>query len=78
MDENLSMLVLNSLIDYLFFIDIILNFRTSFFDMHTGEEITDKKIIAKHYIITGKFFIDLVSSLPIDTFISVILLGLGK
>ena len=70
-DEMLSILVLNSLIDFLFFIDIILNFRTSFFDMESGEEILNKKEITKHYLKSGKFFIDLLSALPFDILLSI-------
>ena len=70
LDNEVPMLVFNSMIDFLFFVDIILNFRTTYFDMNSGEEIFDEKEIAKHYIVSGKFFIDLLSSVPLDIMLS--------
>lgn len=51
-------------IDILFLIDIIINFFSAYYD---NEEnlITDKKVIAKNYL-KGWFFIDLVTSIPLD------------
>lgn len=55
----------NYLIDIFFLTDIILNFRTSFINILTGDEITDSKSIAINYI-GGRFWIDLVSSIPFE------------
>ena len=41
---------LNSLIDFIFFLDIIVNFRTSFYDIETGDEVFDPKRTGKRYI----------------------------
>ena len=35
----------------MFFIDIIMNFRTTYFNSKTGEEIIDKSQILKHYLL---------------------------
>ena len=40
----------NSVIDFLFLMDIIINFRTTFINSKTGDEITDTALVAKHYI----------------------------
>lgn len=45
----------------------MVNFRTSFVKNSTGEEITGTKQIAIQYV-KGRFWIDLVSSIPLDTF----------
>ena len=61
-----TIFALNIAIDIIFFLDIVLNFRTTFFHRHTGDEIKDPKKIAKHYILGGKFAIDVLASIPID------------
>lgn len=50
----------------MFFLDIIINFRTTFLHYKTGEEVCDAKDIAKEYI-KGRFWIDLLASIPMDT-----------
>ena len=57
----------NSLIDFLFGVDIILNFRTSYINQRTGEEVLDPKKIARNYLCSSRFVIDLLASIPIDT-----------
>ncbi len=44
---------------------IISNFFHSYLDKETGEEVTDSKTIAKHYL-KGWFFIDFISSFPFE------------
>lgn len=61
---------LNTLIDGLFCVDIVLNMRTSFMNPLTGDEITDPKLIAINYI-KGPFWIDLISALPIDKILKI-------
>ena len=56
---------MDNVIDFLFFLDIVMNFRTTYFDSSTGEEIIDKKMITKHYLF-GQFIIDLLSTVPFD------------
>jgi hypothetical protein len=57
--------VLDSSIDLFFFIDIVVNFRTTFIHSRTGDEESDPKLIAKNYL-KGRFWIDLLASLPFD------------
>ena len=61
----------NNIFDFIvmisYIIYIILNFFQCFIDKKTGEEISDLKLIAKHYI-KGWFIIDIVSSLPWELF----------
>jgi len=49
----------------LFCIDVGISFRTSYFD-NEGEEVKDGRKIASAYIKSGRFFIDLVASVPLD------------
>lgn len=52
-----------------FWIDIILNFRTTYFNENT-DEIISSVMIAKKYIKSWNFLIDVCSALPISEIIS--------
>jgi hypothetical protein len=52
-------------IDAFFMIDILINFRTIYFDPKTELAVTDDKKIALNYILRGRFFIDIIASLPV-------------
>ena len=68
LDEQILWLdIFNGLIDIWFMLDVVINFRTSYVDEPTGNEITNFKDIAVHYL-KGKFWIDLLASLPLDFF----------
>jgi len=51
--------------DFLFIIDLLVAFRTSYQNPNTGDEIYDPKMIAKNYI-KGRFWIDLLAAIPFD------------
>ena len=55
----------NNVVDVMFFVDIVMNFRTTYFNPRTGEEIIEKHRISKHYL-QGQFIIDLLSTIPFD------------
>lgn len=61
-------LVINSIIDILFAVDIVVLFRTTYIDSDTGEEIFFSKKIAINYI-KGRFWMDLLATIPFDTII---------
>ena len=63
-NDDIIMMVLNSIVDVIFFIDIIFNFHTSFVG-HNGEVIVDEKIIRRNYLRSG-FAIDVMACLPYD------------
>ena len=50
---------------FIYILDIIVAFRTTFYSKSTGEEIFSFKRIAKRYLGTGGFFIDFIATLPI-------------
>ena len=56
--------IIGIIIDIIFFIDIILNFLTAYFD-NEDNLIVDKKKIVINYL-TGWFLLDLLSTLPFD------------
>lgn len=58
--------VFDRLVDAIFAIDIIINFRTAFEHPKTGKLVTSWKSISLRYIVNGRFGIDLVASLPLE------------
>lgn len=62
----MSLLVIDSIVDVVFFIDIVLNFHTTFVGPG-GEVVSDPKVIRKNYF-KSWFLIDLLSCLPYDVF----------
>lgn len=60
----------NHMIDFCFFIDIVLTFNTTFIHPMTGDEVITHKAIAHNYI-SGQFLIDLVSTVPLEEFITI-------
>ncbi|KAF0304280.1 Potassium voltage-gated channel protein eag [Amphibalanus amphitrite] len=64
--EDVSLLVVDSIVDVIFFIDIVLNFHTTFVGPG-GEVVSDPKIIRMNYL-KSWFIIDLLSCLPYDVF----------
>ncbi|XP_003738588.1 potassium voltage-gated channel protein eag-like [Galendromus occidentalis] len=64
--DDVSLLVLDSIVDVIFFIDIVLNFHTTFVGPG-GEVVSDPKIIRMNYL-KSWFTIDLLSCLPYDVF----------
>ena len=63
--DNTATTVVDALIDFLFFIDIIIMFRTTYLDSYTGEEIIEPRRIAWNYL-KGRFWFDLLATIPID------------
>ncbi|KAK3595923.1 hypothetical protein CHS0354_032430, partial [Potamilus streckersoni] len=64
--DQVPLLVIDSVVDVVFFIDIVLNFHTTFVGA-SGEVISDPKIIRMNYL-KSWFVIDLLSCLPYDVF----------
>uniref|UniRef100_A0A8C1JKI5 Potassium voltage-gated channel, subfamily H (eag-related), member 5a n=1 Tax=Cyprinus carpio TaxID=7962 RepID=A0A8C1JKI5_CYPCA len=62
--NNLVWLVMDSVVDVIFLVDIVLNFHTTFVGPG-GEVISDPKLIRMNYLKTW-FVIDLLSCLPYD------------
>ena len=63
--KSAKFFVFNTMIDLCFAFDIIVNFRTSYFDSDTGEEVFDPKRIGRDYL-KSRFTIDLLSTVPFD------------
>lgn len=65
-------LLINSVIDFIFLLDLIINFRTTFIHEKTGKEIIEPREIALTYL-EGRFWIDLLATIPFDTFAELII-----
>ena len=63
--EVSEIIYFNKIVDYFFIIDIIFNFRTSFINPLSGDEVIKPNKIATHYV-KGMFLIDLLSALPFE------------
>jgi potassium voltage-gated channel Eag-related subfamily H protein 5 len=64
--EDVTLLVVDSIVDVIFFIDIVLNFHTTYVGPG-GEVVSDPKVIRVNYL-KSWFVIDLLSCLPYDVF----------
>ena len=60
--DNAVYTALSGASDILFFFDILVQFRTTYFSA-AGEEVRDQSRIAKRYI-KGMFFIDFIATIP--------------
>ena len=58
-------------IDVLFVLDIVLNFRTTYINTKTNLEIVDPRRITRNYVNSVRFPIDVLASIPFDYFIIV-------
>lgn len=64
--ETPAVQLLNNTTDFFFFLDIVVAFRTTYYDSITGEEVYSGKLTALAYL-KSRFFIDFASTVPIDT-----------
>jgi len=62
-------------IDILFAVDVAINFRTSFVHPKTGLEVVEGKLIARNYVFSGRFWIDLLATIPFERLYSIFQAG---
>ena len=60
--ESQNYEIIDTTITFIFIFDVLVAFNTSYIDV-TGEDVTDRRKIARKYI-RGDFPIDLLSSIP--------------
>jgi hypothetical protein len=63
--------VLDTLVDSLFILDVLLTFRTEISEKNGGI-CTDGRVIARSYI-KGWFFVDFISAIPLDKLVELVL-----
>ncbi|CDW86569.1 voltage-gated ion channel superfamily [Stylonychia lemnae] len=66
LSENDFFLAFEYIIDICFAFDILVNFRSVYYDSKNEIYITNGKLIALNYLLKGRFVIDLLASLPIE------------
>jgi hypothetical protein len=60
----------DKIIDWIFYLDIFINFRTQFIDPKNDEFVSDSKQIALNYL-KGRLIIDILASLPFELIASI-------
>lgn len=66
-ENNIGIVLIDWAVNIVFITDIGVNFRTTYINTKTGIEIWEPKLIAKKYLLGGRFWIDLISSIPLDS-----------
>lgn len=61
---------LDRVIDAMFALDIVTNFRTIYIDARSEQVVSDSKKICWNYL-KGRFIIDLLASIPFDSLASI-------
>ena len=67
-DGTIAFSMINGFVDTIFWMDIFLQFATSYVDPASGDEIFSPKKIANHYIFEGSFLVDFMSTFPFSAF----------
>lgn len=65
--ETVGFEALNWIIDTLFFLDLVINFRTTYIHPKTGKEVLELSTIACNYF-KFRFWVDLLATIPFDFF----------
>ena len=68
-EKSDAMFASDRVIDVLFAVDIIVNFMTTYVNPKTNTDVTDPQRIIKNYVFGGRFWIDLLASIPFDLLI---------
>lgn len=63
--DHLAYKYFNNIIDFIFLLDIIVTFRTTYINPSSGDEISEPLQIAKEYL-KGRFWIDVLATLPFE------------
>jgi hypothetical protein len=58
--------IINWVITAIFAIDCVVNMRTSYFDVNLGEEVFVGKMMAHNYLLSSRFVLDFLSTIPFD------------
>ena len=75
--ESIYYVVLEYIFDFLFFMDIVVTFWTTYVNKKTGMEIHNKCRIAIQYVFFGRFIIDVAATIPFELFINMFVSNLS-
>ena len=59
-------ILINSFVNVVFAMDVLISFRFTYIEGKTGDEIADSRRIAKHYVVSGAILVDILAALPIE------------
>ena len=65
-EEPLPLYVVDLFIDAAYLADILVFMRSTYIDLQSGEEVTDTRKITKKYVTSSRFFVDVLSGIPLD------------
>ena len=69
--DSTGIMIVERIIDVLFILDIVLNFRTTYINPKTNIEITTPYKVAKNYIHSIRFPVDVLASIPFEAFVQI-------
>lgn len=64
-DQRRQLIIADCIVEVFFIVDIVINFRTTYIDKKSGRIITQKKMIAMHYL-KRWFIVDFLAALPFE------------
>lgn len=65
-EEYVELLIITILVNLGFTLDIVFNFRTTYVDSVTGDEVFDPHKISNHYLKSGHLLLDIAATVPFD------------
>lgn len=65
--DTMKYAAFDACVNLFYMADVLLTFRTTYMDLLSGLDVTDSYEIAKQYVSSGNFFVDFLSSIPLDT-----------
>ena len=68
LNETIGFFLINTFVDFIFWVDIIVQFRTTYIEPKSGEEIYLFSEIAYNYVWHGSFIVDFLSTFPFAAF----------
>ena len=66
LEYSLTIEIIDRIVDAMFVGDIAINFRSVYKDYKTDELVTNSKKIALRYVLNGRFWVDLIASMPLE------------
>lgn len=70
MEIAIGIVVVGYIIDLCFIVDLCLNFFTAYIKKKTKLPVNNMKKIARKYVKTWRFYVDLLASIPFEFFFS--------
>jgi len=58
--------IVGYIIDCFFLVDLLFNFRTTYINLKTGQEVYEPKKIVLNYVLHWRFWVDLLAILPFE------------